>query len=107
MADPFAPSELDHIGEALPTDGAGAFTYLCKTRLGSALHYMSAPLGRALLSQPGSADPRSRQQALKQDKEGWIAAEKKELKNHHDNGSWTLIDRAQVPSGRRLIRLTL
>ena len=105
VADPFAPSELEHVGDSLPTDGAGGFTYLCKTRLGSALHYVSAPLGRALLAQPGSADPRSRQQALKQDKEGWIAAEKKELKNHHDNGSWTLIDRAQVPSGRRLIRL--
>jgi hypothetical protein len=105
VADPFVPTDLEHVGEALPTDGVGAYSYLCVSRLGSALHYLSAPLGRALLAQPGSADPRSRQQALKQDKEGWIAAEKKELKNHHDNGSWSLIDRAQVPAGRRLIRL--
>jgi hypothetical protein len=35
------------------------------SRIGSALHYLSEPLGKALLAQPGSANPRSRQQALK------------------------------------------
>ena len=42
VADPFAPAELEHVGEALPTDlptvlGRTPKTYLCVSRIGSAL----------------------------------------------------------------------
>eukprot|EP00965_Chrysotila_dentata_P126696 4190001-Pleurochrysis_carterae.AAC.1 len=39
------------------------------------------------------------------DAAGWSAAERAEIANHAANGSWTLIDRSQLPHGRSLVRL--
>eukprot|EP00965_Chrysotila_dentata_P240098 6203502-Pleurochrysis_carterae.AAC.2 len=47
----------------------------------------------------------TRKQALRDDRAGWTAAERAEIANHANNSSWELIDRAQVPSGRSLVRL--
>eukprot|EP00965_Chrysotila_dentata_P043423 1443817-Pleurochrysis_carterae.AAC.3 len=35
---------------------------------------------------------------------GWSAAERAEIANHAANGSWTCIDRSDVPHGRSLVR---
>eukprot|EP00965_Chrysotila_dentata_P039901 1325529-Pleurochrysis_carterae.AAC.1 len=48
------------------------------------------------------ADPKTRKQALRDDRAGWTAAERAEIANHAANGSWQLIDRSQVPHGRSL-----
>eukprot|EP00965_Chrysotila_dentata_P071396 2359649-Pleurochrysis_carterae.AAC.1 len=58
----------------------------------------------AFLTSP-SADPKTRKQALADDEKGWTAAERAEIANHQSNGSWTMIDRSEVPEGRAFIRL--
>ena len=40
-----------------------------------------------------------------QNKEGWLAAEGKEMKAHERNNSWTVISRHDVPVGRSIIRM--
>ena len=53
-------------------------------------------------------DPRSRAEAMREDAEGWSAAERRELDNHKTNGSFELIDRSQFEAeakGRRLVKL--
>eukprot|EP00965_Chrysotila_dentata_P222801 6193190-Pleurochrysis_carterae.AAC.2 len=52
-----------------------------------------------------STDPRTRKQAMAEDRIGWGTAERAEIANHASNGSWTTIDRLQVPTGRSLVRL--
>ena len=42
---------------------------------------------------------------MKQNKEGWLAAEGRELKAHNRNQSWNLILATEVPVGRRVIRM--
>eukprot|EP00965_Chrysotila_dentata_P043023 1428543-Pleurochrysis_carterae.AAC.1 len=42
---------------------------------------------------------------MAEDSEGWSAAERAEIANHESNGSWTLIDRSELPPGRSLVRL--
>eukprot|EP00965_Chrysotila_dentata_P112251 3711142-Pleurochrysis_carterae.AAC.1 len=42
---------------------------------------------------------------MSEDAAGWTAAERTEIANHKSNGSWTLIDRSQLPAGRSLVRL--
>eukprot|EP00965_Chrysotila_dentata_P111786 3696473-Pleurochrysis_carterae.AAC.1 len=39
------------------------------------------------------------------DAPGWLAAEQAEIDNHESNGSWSVIDRSQLPPGRNLVRL--
>eukprot|EP00965_Chrysotila_dentata_P149241 4928762-Pleurochrysis_carterae.AAC.1 len=53
--------------------------------------------GCVLLASTCQADPKTRKQALRDDRAGWTAAERAEIANHTDNGSWELIDRATVP----------
>eukprot|EP00965_Chrysotila_dentata_P138341 4575734-Pleurochrysis_carterae.AAC.1 len=52
-----------------------------------------------------TADPKTRKQALADDHAGWTAAERAEIENHRSNGSWTEIDRSQVPHDRAVVRL--
>eukprot|EP00965_Chrysotila_dentata_P211332 6186409-Pleurochrysis_carterae.AAC.1 len=61
--------------------------------------------GSALVASVTSVDPKTRKQALRDDRAGWTAAERAEIANHASNGSWELIDRSSVPSGRALVRL--
>eukprot|EP00965_Chrysotila_dentata_P023045 763556-Pleurochrysis_carterae.AAC.1 len=49
--------------------------------------------GCAFAACAASTDPRTRKQAMAEDREGWGAAERAESANHGNNGSWTLIDR--------------
>eukprot|EP00965_Chrysotila_dentata_P049714 1648727-Pleurochrysis_carterae.AAC.1 len=42
---------------------------------------------------------------MAEDADGWKAAERAEIANHAANGSWSVIDRCQLPPGRRLARL--
>jgi transposase InsO family protein len=49
--------------------------------------------------------PRTRKQAHAADAPGWTSAELKEIENHRANGSWTLIDRSELPADRRVIPL--
>ena len=62
-------------------------------------------LHHALLAKPSAIDPKNQSEAYARDKPGWFAAEVKEVKNHHDNGSWEYVDRNQVPKGRNLVKL--
>ena len=48
--------------------------------------------------------PSTRKEALQQDREGWLEAERNEISNHTRNGSWTLIPFSELPHGRKLIR---
>eukprot|EP00965_Chrysotila_dentata_P255987 6212397-Pleurochrysis_carterae.AAC.3 len=57
------------------------------------------------MASAASIDPKSRKQALRDDRAGWTAAERAEIANHFSNGSWELIDCSSVPSGRSLVRL--
>eukprot|EP00965_Chrysotila_dentata_P128180 4237774-Pleurochrysis_carterae.AAC.1 len=59
----------------------------------------------ALLASVAYTDPKTRKQALRDDREGWTAAERAEIANHANNGSWEVIDRSSVPAGRALVRL--
>eukprot|EP00965_Chrysotila_dentata_P034887 1161366-Pleurochrysis_carterae.AAC.1 len=42
---------------------------------------------------------------MAKDRVGWGTAERAEIANHANNGSWTLIDRLQVPVDRSIVRL--
>eukprot|EP00965_Chrysotila_dentata_P102997 3399874-Pleurochrysis_carterae.AAC.1 len=37
---------------------------------------------------------------MTEDRLGWSTAERAEIANHKNNGSWTTIDRSEVPEGR-------
>eukprot|EP00965_Chrysotila_dentata_P075984 2511214-Pleurochrysis_carterae.AAC.1 len=52
-----------------------------------------------------SDSPRTRKQAMAEDRVGWGSAERAEIANHQNNKSWTTIDRSEVPAGRSLVRL--
>ena len=55
-----------------------------------------------------NSDPRNHAEAMMDDPVGWAEAEKAELKNHEENGSFTLIDRSDFEReapGRRLVKL--
>ena len=59
---------------------------------------------------PALPDPKNRREAMEApDREGWLEAEKVELKNHERNGSFEVMTRTnfrtQAP-GRKLVRLT-
>eukprot|EP00965_Chrysotila_dentata_P064592 2141699-Pleurochrysis_carterae.AAC.1 len=49
--------------------------------------------------------PKTRKQALRDDRSGWTAAERSEIANHEANGSWRMMDRSEVPQHRNLVRL--
>eukprot|EP00965_Chrysotila_dentata_P105465 3483060-Pleurochrysis_carterae.AAC.3 len=49
-----------------------------------------------------SPDAKTRKQALRDDRVGWMAAERAEITNHEANGSWRMIDRSDVPRDRKL-----
>ena len=68
--------------------------------------------GCALMLKPAPAavkvDPLNHKEAMKDDAEGWTAAEKAELDNHSRNGSFTFLYRSEFDSeapGRRLVKL--
>ena len=42
---------------------------------------------------------------MRQDESGWTTAELKELKNHAKNNSWVEIERCDIPTGRKLVKL--
>eukprot|EP00965_Chrysotila_dentata_P163660 5404176-Pleurochrysis_carterae.AAC.1 len=48
--------------------------------------------GCAFATCAASTDPRTRKQAMADDRIGWGTAERAEIANHANNGSWTLID---------------
>ena len=60
--------------------------------------------GRACLAQ-ASQDPKTREEALRWDHDGWTASMDKEMENHRTNQSWEWIPADEVPTGRRLIKL--
>eukprot|EP00965_Chrysotila_dentata_P240816 6203928-Pleurochrysis_carterae.AAC.4 len=55
--------------------------------------------GCAFVANTSNADPKTRKQALRDDRAGWTAAERVEIANHTENGSWELVDRTSVPAG--------
>eukprot|EP00965_Chrysotila_dentata_P258452 6213222-Pleurochrysis_carterae.AAC.4 len=61
--------------------------------------------GCAYSVSPATADPKTRKQALTLDRAGSTAAERAEIANHQQNGSWEVIDRSDVPADRNLVRL--
>ena len=60
---------------------------------------------QAVASPPDIISPKGRKHALQQNREGWLAAEQKELDNHARNRSWTQVSAKDVPTGRRIIRM--
>eukprot|EP00965_Chrysotila_dentata_P068515 2264821-Pleurochrysis_carterae.AAC.4 len=61
--------------------------------------------GCAFVAHASKADPKTRKQALRDDRAGRTAAERAEIANHAENGSWELINRTSVPAGSLLVRL--
>ena len=61
---------------------------------------------KALHAKPSYDDPNNRKEALNQDHEGWTASERKEIANHLKNKTFEIIDRSQMPTGRKLVRWT-
>eukprot|EP00965_Chrysotila_dentata_P136470 4512881-Pleurochrysis_carterae.AAC.2 len=61
--------------------------------------------GCAFVASAAGAGPKIRKQALRDDRAGCTAAERAEIANHTDNGSWELINRTDVPAGRAFVRL--
>ena len=81
-------------------------------RLGSLEDHDEVPNALVLQSpNPSSArsiDPKNHFEAMRDDAAGWSEAELEELKNHQDNGSFTLMDRSDFEReapGRRLVKL--
>ena len=66
-----------------------------------------APLARRVLVMEGQEEttPSSHASAMKLNKPKWEAAERKELDNHERLGSFRMINRKDVPPGRKLVRL--
>ena len=71
------------------------------TSFGSSLH----TVGKALKLSHACTDPRTQAEAYRRVKEGWLASEKVEIANHHNNHSWVGLDRSELPPGRRLVKL--
>jgi hypothetical protein len=42
---------------------------------------------------------------MRDDEAGWSAAEVSEISNHESMGSWDVLDRSDMPSGRNLVKL--
>eukprot|EP00965_Chrysotila_dentata_P147541 4871090-Pleurochrysis_carterae.AAC.2 len=61
--------------------------------------------GCAFAASAATTDPRTRKRAMAEDRIGWGEAERAEIANHANNGSWTLIHRSHVPAGRSIVRL--
>ena len=70
------------------------------------LHARTPSGFRALHAKPSREDPRNRAQALAQDPDGWRASERKEIQNHLKNKTFDIIDRSELPTGRKLVRWT-
>ena len=62
-------------------------------------------IGFAHQARAGPNDPVSQKDAYRRDRNGWKESEAAELTNHESNKSWTLIDRSDLPPGRKLVRL--
>ena len=60
---------------------------------------------QAVAQPPDLISPKGRKAALKQNHDGWIASEAKELDAHKRNESWLVIPFSDVPCGRRIIRM--
>ena len=60
------------------------------------------------MAKKSSADPANHNQAMLEDAKGWgvEGAEGKEINNHRSKGSWRYILRAELPRGRRVVKLT-
>mmetsp|Transcript_37089 Transcript_37089/g.85102 ORF Transcript_37089/g.85102 Transcript_37089/m.85102 type:complete len:322 (-) Transcript_37089:1107-2072(-) len=66
-----------------------------------------ANLGRCLaVSSSSSTDPSNHAEAMKFDAPGWSNAEATEIGNHERAQSWKYVSRAELPSGRKVVRLT-
>ena len=71
----------------------------------------SCTIGDAFVVQSSDAsrvDPKNHDEAMVDDSDGWLEAEAAELKNHGENGSFTLLDRSEferVAPTRRLVKL--
>ena len=85
-----------------------------RTPRGLILRPCQSPCGASRASRTGcafkagagtDASPGNRRQAMAEDRKGWTEAEVKEIANHVENGSWTVVDRSAAGS-RRIVRLT-
>ena len=89
-------------GSPIRTRRSGRALLLC----GSALLSLSPWCGRAnLATATPVVDPRSRTDALAQDREGWTASMDAEMENHASNESWEWVKASELPRGRHLIKL--
>jgi hypothetical protein len=43
---------------------------------------------------------------MRMDAAGWGTSEASEINNHESKGSWSYIPRSDLPSGRRIVKLT-
>eukprot|EP00965_Chrysotila_dentata_P137824 4559492-Pleurochrysis_carterae.AAC.1 len=68
-------------------------------------HVNGRSTGCAFAAVPNTESPKTRKQAMSSDAPAWLRAEKAEIDNHESNGSWSIIDRSQLPPGRSLVRL--
>ena len=70
------------------------------------LGHLGSSSFRAFHAKPASSDPKTRREALSQDSDGWLSSERKEIENHLQNKTFDIIDRSDLPAGRKLVRWT-
>ena len=73
--------------------------------LSNALLVLSPWHGRANLAATATADPQSRDQALRMDRDGWTESMQAEYDGHLEKESWEWVRVKDVPKGRHLVKL--
>ena len=89
----------------LRSRGAVAGSVLLTRRATTGTPIWGKRTGCCFKASAADTSPRTRKQAHSTDAPGWTAAELKEIDNHRSNASWTLIDRSELPTDRRVIPL--
>ena len=62
--------------------------------------------GSAHLAKTSEGDPSNHGEAMRDDPTAWGQSEIGEIGNHESKGSWSYILRSEMPSGRRIVKLT-
>ena len=89
---------------AMLSDDADLPPYMAPALLVMRTRWSACSYGGALVATMG--DPTNHREAMEMDAEAWRPSEIKELKAHRRNGSFSEIDRSELPKGRRLVRMT-
>ena len=58
------------------------------------------------MAKSSAGDPSNHWEAMRDDPAGWLKSELSEIDNHEGKSSWSYMKRADLPPGRRIVKLT-